>query len=144
MNSTIASRDGRDLGHSLDYYDVANVLLGVILFYAPWILDFPRSAAWVNAYICAVLIIAISADALTSPAVLNQLLNLVIGLWILVAPWALGFDNYIETSVHVVIGAAVAVLSSIKLWTMLQRPAQQSSDVRESFQASISGTKKGQ
>jgi len=98
----------------------------------------------VNAYICAVLIIAISGDALTSPAVLNQLLNLVIGLWILVAPWALGFDNYIETSVHVVIGATVAVLSSIKLWTMLQRPAQQSSDVRESFQASVSGTKKGQ
>jgi len=121
MNSTVGSKDGRDLGHSLDYYDIANVLLGVILFYAPWILDFPRSWAWVNAYICAVLIIAISADALTSPAVLNQLLNLVIGLWILVAPWALGFDNYIETSVHVVIGATVAVLSSIKLWTMLQR-----------------------
>ena len=55
-------------------------------------------------------------------AVWEEWLNLIVGLWALVSPWVLGFQGTTAMTVHVLIGAAVAVLAAIEIWLMTQNP----------------------
>lgn len=102
--------------------DVANLILGAILFFSPWIFGFSGMASQ-NAYVCGIIIAVLSIAALAAFAVWEEWINLIVGLWVLVSPWALGFAATREAmQVHVVIGVLVAVLAAIELWIMHQNP----------------------
>ena len=68
------------------------------------------------------LIAALAIAALAAFAVWEEWLNLVVGLWALVSPWVLGFQGTTAMTVHVIIGAAVAILAAVELWMMSQIP----------------------
>jgi hypothetical protein len=103
--------------------DVANLILGAILFFSPWIFGFATGMASQNAYVCGIIIAVLSIAALAAFAVWEEWINLIVGLWVLVSPWALGFAATREAmQVHVVIGVLVAVLAAIELWIMHQNP----------------------
>ena len=71
--------------------DVANLILGAILLASPWIFGFPSGAASQTAVICGIVIVAISIAALAAFTVWEEWLNLIVGAWVLVSPWVLGF-----------------------------------------------------
>jgi hypothetical protein len=102
--------------------DVANLILGAILFFSPWIFGFAAGSASANAYVAGLAIAILAIAALAAFAVWEEWLNLVVGLWTLVSPWVLGFQGTTAMTVHVVIGAAVAILAAIELWIMSQNP----------------------
>jgi hypothetical protein len=102
--------------------DVANLILGAILFLSPWILGFEAGAASENAYIAGIVIAVLAIAALAAFAVWEEWLNLIVGLWTLVSPWVLGFQGTTAMTVHVIIGAGVAILAAIELWIMSQTP----------------------
>jgi SPW repeat len=101
--------------------DVANLILGAILFFSPWIFGFESGRASENAVIAGIAIMVLAIAALAAFAVWEEWLNLVVGLWTLVSPWVLGFGGT-PMRVHVVIGAAVAILAAVELWIMSQNP----------------------
>jgi SPW repeat len=101
--------------------DVANLILGAFLFVSPWIFGFAAGASE-NANIAGLVIAIIAIAALAAFAVWEEWLNLIVGLWTLVSPWVLGFQGTSAMTVHVVIGAAVAVLAAIELWIMSHHP----------------------
>jgi hypothetical protein len=72
--------------------------------------------------IAGIAIVILALAALAAFAVWEEWLNLVVGLWTLVSPWVLGFQGTAAMTVHVVIGAAVALLAAIELWIMFQNP----------------------
>ena len=102
--------------------DVANLILGAILFVSPWMFGFDAGKVSENAYVAGILIAILAIAALAAFAVWEEWLNLVVGLWTLVSPWVLGFPGTTAMTVHVVIGAAVAILAAIELWMMSQNP----------------------
>ena len=71
--------------------DVANLVLGAFLFFSPWIFGFAAGAESANAFISGIVIVALSIAALTAFAVWEEWLNLIVGLWVIVSPWVLGF-----------------------------------------------------
>jgi hypothetical protein len=101
--------------------DVVNLILGAILFFSPWIFGFAPGAESYNAMISGVVIVALSIAALAAFATWEEWLNLVLGLWVLVSPWLLGFAQGTTMIVHVVLGILVAVIAAIELW-MIHRP----------------------
>jgi hypothetical protein len=101
--------------------DVANLILGAILFFSPWIFGFDAGKASENAYVAGIVIAVLAIAALAAFAVWEEWLNLIVGLWTLVSPWVLGFQGT-ALKVHVAIGIAVAVLAAIELWIMSQNP----------------------
>jgi len=105
--------------------DVANLILGAILFFSPWIFSFASGPQSLNAYTCGIIIVLLAIGALTAFAAWEEWLNLIVGLWVLVSPWVLGFQGSTAMSVHVVIGILVAVLAAIELWLMYQQPPRQ-------------------
>jgi heme/copper-type cytochrome/quinol oxidase subunit 3 len=102
--------------------DVANLILGVILLASPWIFGFPSGAASQNAVTCGIVIAAISLAALAAFTVWEEWLNLIVGVWVLVSPWVLGFVGTTAMHVHIVVGVIVAVLAALEIWLLYQRP----------------------
>jgi hypothetical protein len=105
--------------------DVANLILGGILFVSPWIFGFASGAESQNAYIMGIVIAVLAIGALAAFAVWEEWLNLIAGLWVLVSPWVLGFQGTTAMTVHVIIGILVALLAAIELWMLYQQPPRQ-------------------
>jgi hypothetical protein len=102
--------------------DVANLILGAVLFFSPWMFGFDAGRASENATIAGIAIVVLAIAALAAFAVWEEWLNLIVGLWTLVSPWILGFQGTTAMTVHVVIGAAVAILAAVELWLLSQNP----------------------
>ncbi|MDA9432507.1 SPW repeat protein [Bradyrhizobium sp. CCBAU 51627] len=103
--------------------DVANLILGGFLFVSPWIFGFDAGHASQNAYVAGIVIAVLAIAALAAFAVWEEWLNLIVGLWTLIAPWVLGFEgNRTAMTVHVVVGILVAALAALELWIMSQNP----------------------
>jgi SPW repeat len=104
------------------FCDVANLILGAILFFSPWMFGFDAGKISENANIAGLVIAVLAIAALAAFAVWEEWLNLIVGLWVLVSPWVLGFQGTSAMTVHVIIGAAVAILAAIELWLLSQNP----------------------
>jgi hypothetical protein len=102
--------------------DVANLILGAILFFSPWIFGFDAGRVSENAHIAGIVIAALAVAALAAFAIWEEWLNLIVGLWVLVSPWVFGFQGTNAMTVHVIIGAMVAILAAIELWLLSQNP----------------------
>jgi hypothetical protein len=102
--------------------DVANLILGAVLFASPWLFKFDAGRASENAYIAGIVIAVLAIAALAAFAVWEEWLNLIVGLWTLVSPWVLGFQGTRAMTVTAIIGAAVAILAAVELWILSQNP----------------------
>ncbi|MBP2294348.1 SPW repeat protein [Azospirillum rugosum] len=113
-------KDRKDKG----IVDMVNLLLGAALFLGPWLYGFmdQTTAAW-NAWITGAVMIVLAAAAIFSFAEWEEWVNLVVGLWAVVAPWVLGFAGHTSAMwSHVVVGLAVAVLSAAVGWYFHRNP----------------------
>lgn len=102
--------------------DVANLVLGAFLLFSPLAFGFDAGMASQNAYISGIVIAVLAIAALAAFAVWEEWLNLVVGLWVLVSPWVLGFQGTTAMTIHAIVGAAVAILAAIELWMTSQHP----------------------
>jgi hypothetical protein len=104
--------------------DIVNLVLAALLFLTPWIVGFAsdHAAAW-NAWVSGILIGIVAVAALTKFTEWEEWVNLVLGLWVVVSPWVLGFATQTaRTWVPVFVGLVVAVLAAVKLWFLHQGP----------------------
>src|SRR5204863_1475686 len=100
----------------------ANFILGAILILSPWIFGYPTGLQSQNAVVSGIAIVVLSIAALAAFAIWEEWLNLIVGLWAIVAPWVLGFQGTTAMTVHVIIGVAVAVLAAVELWILSHNP----------------------
>ena len=94
-------------------YDVVNLLLGMVLFFSPWLFHF---AVGGPAQIIGILIAVLSMAALAAFAVWEEWLNLVAGLFLIASPWLFDLQNSDAIRLHLVIGTIVAALAAVELW----------------------------
>ena len=105
------------------WIDVTNLILGAILFLAPWVVGPTAHAAQWNAWIVGGLIVVIAGSALSMFATWEEWSNLALGLWAAVSPWLFGFQtNAGATWTHVIVGCAVFALAAVQLWLVSRRP----------------------
>lgn len=98
--------------------DWANLILAVCLFLSPWVIGFATDAVptW-NAWIAGIVLGALAIAALSAFAEWEEWVNMVIGLWLIVSPWLLGFvANMNAMWTHVILGVLVAALSAWAVW----------------------------
>ena len=104
--------------------DLVNAVLGICLALAPWALGFKGevTAAW-NAWIVGAAIALIALGALFAFREWEEWLNLAPGVWVILAPWLLGFAAVAGAMyAHVIIGLIVGVLAALDLWIVHNRP----------------------
>ena len=107
--------------------DLANLILGAFLFLSPWLFAFAAGPQSQSAHISGIVIAVLSVAALAAFAVWEEWLNLIVGLWVIVSPWVLGFSATTAATVHIVIGVLASVLAAIELWFMYQEPPARTS-----------------
>ncbi len=97
--------------------------MAIFLFFTPWIFGFASVAeASRNAWICGA---AIGVSSLAAVyAEWEDWVSPVLGLWLIVSPWVLGFRETMmsATRVNVAVGIAVTVFSAGALWFMRHAP----------------------
>lgn len=112
------------------------LVLGAWLFLTPWIFGFTvgapvegattgfSTAAW-NAWIVGVVIAALALWAALRFAEWHDWVNGVLGVWLVVSPWILGFAA-LTAAVwnHVIVGLVVVILAAWEIWDVRRQPAQ--------------------
>ncbi|MAW88222.1 MAG: hypothetical protein CMJ42_17025 [Phyllobacteriaceae bacterium] len=105
-------------------FDVVNIIAGLGLAVSPWLFGFAAetAAAW-NAWLIGAAVVVMSGAALLAFHKYEEWANLALGIWTIIAPWALGFTvHQAALGVHLVAGLIVAVLAAVTLWFDSNRP----------------------
>ena len=116
--------------------DWAMLVLAVWLFLSPWIFGFAAAApggeavaagfttaAW-NAWILGVVIAVLALWAAFQFAEWHDWANGVLGIWLVVSPWILGFAALTAALWnHVVVGLLIVALAAWELWDVRHQPS---------------------
>jgi hypothetical protein len=107
--------------------DIANLILGGVLFFSPWLFDLANGAPWQIASVAGIIIAVSSIAALAAFAVWEEWFILIAGLVLIVSPWLMGFQDSDAMTIDVAIGGTVVALAGIEVWlTRDAQPEQQS------------------
>lgn len=103
------------------WQDQLILLLGLWLFISPWVLGYASdSAIAINAYLCGAAMAVLAAFDLYKTYVWAVALNLLIGVWVAVSPWAaVVADRGAMMTNSVIVGVAVVILG---LWELQTDP----------------------
>ena len=112
--------------------DVVNLGLGMFLFVSPWLFGLTpglaRNTSWIagaTIALVAVLSIVDLFEFASDPGWFQQAewINLVVGLWVAVCPWIIGFhQDTIAMDVHFAVGLAIAAIAAVELWLLHRKP----------------------
>jgi hypothetical protein len=96
--------------------DLYSLMVGLFLFASPWLFAFTSENARIDIWATSALIAATSIIAIVMFSNWEEWLNLLLGLWLVVSPWTLGFTH--TTAMHVSIGAGIVVtfMAALELW----------------------------
>ena len=117
------------------WQDWANFVLSIWFFFSPWILQFGaaagttpgttpqvattaiNNAAW-NAWILSAIVFFVSLSAISRMEFWQEWINLILGAWIFIAPWALGFANGSYPNAawdHWIVGGLIFIFSLLNI-----------------------------
>jgi hypothetical protein len=115
--------------------DWAIRILAIWFFFSPWLLQFGSQAptnepaavnaaidtvskaAW-NAWVLSVIILILSFSAIGRRESWQEWVNLWLGAWIFLAPWALGFSTNVYAAVvwdHWIVGALIFIVAALEI-----------------------------
>src|SRR6185437_13942285 len=115
--------------------DLYNILLALILFVAPWFLAHASRTAVFDLRLSSAAIIILSLAAILAFSIWEEWVNLLLGFWLIVSPWLLGFAHTRAMHFSIIAGAVVAFMAIIELWLVYEAkhfgsPSSQTSERR--------------
>ena len=105
-------------GGGRNVQDYISLICAVVLFFSPWLFGFSSDdtasrTAWISAIVIGVITIA----AIVQFAEWEEWVAMILGLWLIVAPWICGFSGLSHAvTTFVVLGLIIAVASISELW----------------------------
>jgi hypothetical protein len=114
----------RPFSFSREWQDWCNLFLGIWLCLSPWVLRFADDrAATENAVAVGFLIIVAEVFTFSMLRVLEEWINVVLGIWLVVSAWALEITALTAKVDLVVSGMLIALLALYEIWDA-RRPAR--------------------
>jgi hypothetical protein len=104
--------------------DLYNLLLAMVLFAAPWFFAHASQTAVVDLRLSSAAIIILSFAAIIAFSTWEEWVNLLLGLWLVVSPWLLGFAHTRAMHYSIAIGATIAFLAALDLWLIYETAEQ--------------------
>jgi hypothetical protein len=98
------------------WQDWANQVLGWWLFISPWALHYTGTAAAWNAYVMGAGIVIFALIAAYVPKTWEEMINTLIGVWLVVSPFVLGFSTMRIVALHTVVVGILA--TAFAVWAM--------------------------
>jgi hypothetical protein len=107
-----------------NWQDWVNLILAAWLFISPWVLGFAHQQrpSW-NAWIVGIVVVVLSIAALTQLQLWEEWVNLLLGAWLFISPWALGFSGSATVSWNAwIIGGLIFLIAACELSSVRQIP----------------------
>lgn len=104
---------------ALDCYTGA---FGLFLFISPWLFAYVSEKARMDIWTSGAAIAAISIAAIVAFSDWEEWVNVLLGVWLIVSPWALGFAHTRAMHVTILIGVLVAFFAALELWLVHFEP----------------------
>lgn len=104
---------------ALDCYTAA---FGSFLFVSPWIFAYVSETARIEVWVTGAAIAAASVAAIVTVSDWEEWVNLMLGAWLIISPWLLGFVHTKAMHVCVLLGALVAFVAALELWLVHFEP----------------------
>lgn len=104
---------------ALDFYAAA---FGLFLFASPWLFAYVSETVRVEIWASGAAIAAIAIAAIVAFSDWEEWLNLLLGIWLVISPWVLGFVHTRAMHVSILIGAMVAFIAGLELWLTHYEP----------------------
>ena len=103
--------------HMKHWQDPLNALLGAWLALSPWVLGFQdQMAPTVSGVVVGLALIAAALGAIFMPRAWEEWTEGVLGLWMLVSPWVLGFSMHMDAMRNAVVSGIVVMV--LALWVL--------------------------
>jgi hypothetical protein len=96
--------------------DLYNLFLAIFLFVSPWFLARASGTAVVDLRASGAAIALMSLAAIFAYASWQEWANLLLGIWLIVSPWLLGFAHTRAMHYSIGVGVTVAFFSALELW----------------------------
>jgi hypothetical protein len=96
--------------------DLYNLLLAMFLLISPWLFARANGIAAVDLRASGAVIAILSLAAIFAFANWEEWINLLLGLWLIVSPWVLGFAHTRAMHFSIAVGVTVAFLAALELW----------------------------
>jgi hypothetical protein len=99
------------------WQDPVNLILGLWVLISPWVLGFTASSnATGDAVVVGILVALAGLLATTRWQMWEEWAELVLGIWLIVSPWVLGFSDLKSATYNgVILGIVIAVLGAWSL-----------------------------
>ena len=98
--------------------DLYALVCGVFLLSAPWLFGFVRPLGRLDAELVGAAVIVLSVTAIFVFADWEEWLKVLLGAWLIAAPWALGFAHTSAMHVSIACGVIVTFLALLELWVV--------------------------
>jgi hypothetical protein len=102
--------------------DVYTGTFGLFLFVSPWLFAYANEAARIDVWASGAAVVAISIAAIVAFSDWEEWLNLLLGFWLMISPWALGFMYTRAMHISIGLGAMVAFVAGLELWVVNYEP----------------------
>jgi hypothetical protein len=96
--------------------DLYQLLLAMFLLISPWLFALANGTAAADLRASGAAIAILSLAAMVAFANWEEWVNLLLGLWLIVSPWVLGFAHTRGMHFSIGVGAAVTFLAALELW----------------------------
>jgi hypothetical protein len=100
---------------ALDLYSLAASL---VLAASPWMVAASRTAERVDAWTAGGLIAIISLVAILWLNEWEEWIKLGLAIWLVAAPWALGFTHTTEMHISIGVGLFIAFITLLEIWLL--------------------------
>lgn len=104
---------------ALDCYAVA---FGLFLFASPWLFAYVSEKVRIEVWAAGAAVAAISIAAVVAFSEWEEWVNLLLGAWLVISPWVIGFVHTRAMHVSILIGAMIAFLAALELWITHYEP----------------------
>ena len=96
--------------------DVYNLFLAVVLFVSPWLFRLTNEPGKVDLWVTGPVIGIASLAAVIAYRDWEEWLNVLMGVWLIVSPWLLGFPHTRAMHISIGIGVVVVLLALLDLF----------------------------
>lgn len=102
--------------------DIYNLSLAAFLFVTPWLFAYAQQNARIDILVSSAAIAVTAISAVLAYANWKEWLNVLLGGWLIVSPWLLGFAHTKAMHFSIGIGIAVAFMAMVELLVVNNPP----------------------
>ena len=96
--------------------DCYAAVFGLFLFASPWLFAYVSEKVRIEVWASGAAIAAVSIAAIIAFSDWEEWVNLLLGAWLMISPWVLGFVHTSAMHVSIAIGAMVVFIAALELW----------------------------